>query len=100
MPGAAKRAVGGGITAGDGMVNGLARAERTEYQFSVVADGDRTRYPGGAYECMRKEWARCANLGGTAGSKSCPNGDKAFFVYRKGDPFMKLYTKRWRRWRG
>lgn len=67
---------------------------------SVVADGDRTRYPGGAYGCMRKEWALCVNLGGTAGFKSCPNGDKAFFVYLKGESLMKLYTKRWRRWRG
>ena len=52
---------------------------------SVAADGDRTRYQGGAYGCMRREWAQCANLGGTAGVKSCPNRDKAFFVYRKGD---------------
>lgn len=50
---------------------------------SVVADGDRTRYQGGTYGCTWQEWAQCANLGGTAGSKSCPNGDKAFFVYLK-----------------
>ena len=43
------------------------RAERTPGNGGVVADGDRTRYPGGAYECTWNERALCVNLGGTAG---------------------------------
>ena len=45
---------------------------RTEPLFvlerAVVADGDRTRYQGGAYDGTRTERAQCVNLGGTAGS--------------------------------
>ena len=44
-----QRAVDGGITAERSPANGLARAER-KARGLVVADGDRTRYQGGAYE--------------------------------------------------
>ena len=57
------------------------RAERTPGNGVVVADGDRTRYPGGAYECTWNERALCVNLGGTAGSEVLSQiWDGAFFV--------------------
>ena len=43
-----KRAADGGIAAEGLSANGLARAERTA-KCPVAADGDRTRYQGGAY---------------------------------------------------
>ena len=59
------------------------RAERTPGNGVVVADGDRTRYPGGTYDGTWKERAQCVNLGGTAGIQSCPRTNewnRAFFV--------------------
>ena len=71
----------GGITAGELAANGLARAERTRREPSVVADGDRTRYQGGAYEVCEMSGRYASTWVVPQDPKSCPNGDKAFFVY-------------------
>ena len=47
---ALQRAADGESAAGRGGGNGLMRAERTPGNGVVVADGDRTRYPGGTYD--------------------------------------------------
>ena len=65
------------------------RSER-ERLSSVVADGVRTRYQGGTYECMWKEWALRVNLGGTAGSEVLSQlWDKAFLFFKIRFPFRK-----------
>ena len=63
-------------------MNGLVRAERTAGPTrSVAADGDRTRYQGGAYGVREMSGRLRVNLGGTAGWKSCPKGGTGLFYF-------------------
>ena len=72
--------MGGGITAVRFPANGLARAER-KADGSVVADGDRTRYQGGAYE-VREARGRFAPTWVVPQDVSLvPNGTGLLFFY-------------------
>lgn len=75
-----QRAAWGGNAAESVPVNGLARAERTAMRL-VAADGDRTRYQGGAYEVRETSGRFGVNLGGTAGWKSCPKEGTGLFYF-------------------
>ena len=97
----------GGITAERSPANGLARAER-KARGLVVADGDRTRYQGGAYE-VREASGRNAPTWVVPQDvvSLVPNGTGLYFFTRlpgnreqRGFKQM-LLTKRWRgrRWR-
>ena len=95
----------GGITAVRFPANGLARAERKAGGL-VVADGDRTRYQGGAYE-VREASGRIASTWVVPQDVSLvPNGAGLYFFIKNpqtGEGMkMILLTKRWRgrRWRG
>ena len=72
----------GGITAERSPANGLARAERKAGGL-VVADGDRTRYQGGAYE-VREASGRSAPTWVVPQDVSLvPNGTGLLFFYKK-----------------
>ena len=57
----------------------------------VAADGDRTRYQGGAYEVRETSGRFGVNLGGTAGWKSCPKEGTGLFYFH----FLKGGRGRW-----
>ncbi len=76
-----QRAAEGEIAAGSVPANGLVRAERTAGNRSVAADGDRTRYQGGAYACTRHERAFTRQLGWYRRMKVLSQiWDGAFFI--------------------
>ena len=79
-----QRAARGGIAAESVPVNGLARAERTA-KCPVAADGDRTRYQGGAYGCTWNERAFVRQLGWYRRMKVLSQiGDEAFLFFSRG----------------
>ena len=89
----------GGITAERSPANGLARAERKAGGL-VVADGDRTRYQGGAYEVREASGRNAPTWVVPQDVSLVPIGTGLFFFYKNllTDEAMKmmLLTKRWR----
>ena len=77
----------GGITVADASGNGLGRAERTA-DSPVAADGDRTRYQGGAHGALsvRGESGRCASTWVVPQDESLvPMMGRGFFILH-GEP--------------
>ena len=68
----------GGITAERSPANGLARAER-KADGSVVADGDRTRYQGGAYEVREASGRNAPTWVVPQDASLVPNGTRLLF---------------------
>ena len=89
----------GGITAERSPANGLARAER-KADGSVVADGDRTRYQGGAYEVREASGRNAPTWVVPQDASLVPNGTGLLFFTKNpltGEGMkMILLTKRWR----
>ena len=71
----------GGITAERSPANGLARAER-KARGLVVADGDRTRYQGGAYEVREASGRNAPTWVVPQDASLVPNGTGLYFFTR------------------
>ena len=90
----------GGITAERSPANGLARAER-KASGSVVADGDRTRYQGGAYEVREASGRNAPTWVVPQDASLVPNGTGLLFFYKnpltgkemKNDAFNKTMAR-------